>query len=355
MPRQRGCEECFRDLETMRRDAKAAGPKAVKWLKQAEKKGNEEMLHEFWMNWIKLVGPRSGKPRTGIFPVVQYIEFVEHRSGKRNEQVSRMLTKKEFIDTYEAKGMQRTWGESEWNRRLSDDSYTKGSDPECGLLTMAATVHVQAITFSEYAKGRRIDQKTKEKKASPGEAEQMIKDGFLEEGMVDLSSPGQTGTLSHEQLLGLSSARVTAQEEFWTDPQAAAVDKEEADDNAAAEGPASKKQRLGGGDGNLELDVIELKGKVDRLIKSTFLKVEASKKSSQEELDKSVTNRASYEDTYAQLQSRTNAIVWTLANSEEEFQALLKTSIENKEPLPVGEAMLTDLHTKAFFEATSHM
>jgi hypothetical protein len=44
-----------------------------------------------------------------------------------------------------------------------------------------------------------------------------------------------------------------------------------------------------------------------------------------------------------------------LAKSEEEFQALMKTSLENKEPLPVGEAMLTDLHTKAFFEATSHM
>ena len=148
---------------------------------------------------------------------------------------------------------------------------------------------------------------------------------------------------------------MTAQEEFWTDPQAAAVDKEEADGNAAAEGPASKKQRLAGGDGNLELDVIELKGKVDRLIKSTFAKVDASKKSSQEELDKSVTNKSSYEDTYAQLQSRTNAIVWVLAKSEEEFQALLKTSIVNKEPLPVGEGMLTDLHTKAFFEATSHM
>ena len=73
LPKQRGCESCYRDLETIRRDAKAAGPKAQKWLKQAEKKGNEEMLHEFWHNWAAVVGPRTGKPRTGIFPVTQYI------------------------------------------------------------------------------------------------------------------------------------------------------------------------------------------------------------------------------------------------------------------------------------------
>ena len=38
LPKQRGCESCYRDLETMRRDAKAAGAKAQKWMKQAEKK-----------------------------------------------------------------------------------------------------------------------------------------------------------------------------------------------------------------------------------------------------------------------------------------------------------------------------
>ena len=116
----------------------------MKWLKQAEKKGNEEQLHEFWNNWIKVVGPRQGKPRTGIFPVVQYIEFVEHRSGRRNEQVARQLTKKQFITCYVDKGMEASWGEKEWNRRLTDDNYVKDTDPECGLLTMAATVHVQA-------------------------------------------------------------------------------------------------------------------------------------------------------------------------------------------------------------------
>ena len=43
---------------------------------------------------------------------------------------------------------------------------------------MAATVHVQAMTFNEYAKARRIEQKSKEKKAAPGEAEQMVREGY---------------------------------------------------------------------------------------------------------------------------------------------------------------------------------
>ena len=355
MPRQRGCEDCFRDLETMRRDAKAAGAKAIKWLKQAEKKGNEEQLHEFWSNWIKVVGPRQGRPRTGVFPIVQYVEFVEHRSGRRNEQIARMLTKKQFIQCYVDKGMEPSWGEKEWNRRLTDDGYAKDTDPECGLLTMAATVHVQAITFSEYAKGRRIDQKSKEKKAAPGEAESMIGEGFLEENMADLSSPSKAKAVTNEQLLGLTGARATAQESFWQDPLEAALDKEEADASAAAAGPQKKKQRTttGGDNSSLELDIIEVKGKIDRLIKAAFVKVEASRKASLEELQKSTKNRASYEDTFKALQSRCDCIVWVLDNTEDEFQESLTQAIDAKQPLPVGETMLQDLHSKACFEATS--
>ena len=53
--------------------------------------------------------------------------------------MARHLTKKEFEDTYEAKGRARTWGENEWARRLNDDCYVKGVDPECRLMTMVAT------------------------------------------------------------------------------------------------------------------------------------------------------------------------------------------------------------------------
>ena len=89
--------------------------------------------------------------------------------------------------------MPRSWGESEWVRRLNDDAYTKGVDPECHVISMAATVHVQAITFNEYAKGRRIDQKSKEKKAAPGEAEQMMREGFFgrEHALYELSWEGR--------------------------------------------------------------------------------------------------------------------------------------------------------------------
>jgi hypothetical protein len=51
VPKQRGCEECMKDLTTMRRDAKAAGPKAAKHLAEAEKKGNEESLKELHTKW----------------------------------------------------------------------------------------------------------------------------------------------------------------------------------------------------------------------------------------------------------------------------------------------------------------
>ena len=266
-----------------------------------------------------------------------------------------MLTKKEFIDAYEAKGMPRSWGESEWARRLNDDAYTKGVDPECHLITMAATVHVQAITFNEYAKGRHINEKSKEKKAAPGEAKQMMREGFFDENMADMSSPGKATTLTHDQLLGLSSARETAQASFWADPLMAAAEKESASHEDAADGSSAKRQRTAGGDGHLDLDVIDVKENISRMIKAAFAKVNAAKKTAMEELQKSESNRVSYEDTYIQLLSRTNAMSWLLDKTEAEYVELLKKAGEDKHPLPVGEAMVGDLHTKAWFEATSHV
>ena len=46
---------------------------------------------------------------------------------------------------------------------------------------------------------------------------------------------------------------------------------------------------------------------------------------------------------------------WLLDNTEAEFVELLKKAGEEKHPLPVGEAMVEDPHTKAWFEATSHV
>ena len=96
--------------------------------------------------------------------MAEFIEFIEHRSGQRNEVAARMLTKKEFVTLYEAKGMTAAWGDTEWNRRCCDETYKKGVDPECGLMTMQATVYVQNINFEEYSKGRRIVKKSREKR-----------------------------------------------------------------------------------------------------------------------------------------------------------------------------------------------
>ena len=103
LAKQKGCEDCYRDLEAMRRDAAAAGPKGKKFLKDCEK--HEEDLYELWQNWRVLVGPRTGAPRCGIFKWMRYIEFFEHRNGQRNEAVMRYLTKKQFVTHFEMKGM----------------------------------------------------------------------------------------------------------------------------------------------------------------------------------------------------------------------------------------------------------
>ena len=356
VPRQRGCEECYRDLEAMRRDAKAAGSKSQKWLKQSEKKGNEEQLHEFWSNWIRLVGPRTGKPRTGIFPMIQYVEFLEHRAGSRNEKVSEQLTRKQFVDLYEAKGMARSWGESEWARRLSDDSYIKSTDPEFGLLTMAATTHVQEIALTEYCKGRRIDMKSKEKKQAPGEAEQMVKDGFLEEGVVDMTSPSKN---SKEKLLGLTSARETADESFWQNPVEVAADKEDREAGVQVDedgNPVKKRKAIAStpDESQLDLDVIELRGKLHKSYKQSFDKLEQCHKTAAEEMQKSESSRGNFEDALQQFKRRTDCMHWLLTMKEEDMKqqinALSSGEDAGKTPLPIAQAMLPDLHTKKWFE-----
>ena len=91
------------------------------------------------------------------------------------------------------------------------------------------------------------------------------------------------------------------------------------------------------------------------MIRSAFDKVTQAHKSALEELEKSFKNKPSYEDTYIQLESRTEAMGWVLEKREDEFQELLKAAGEAKKPLPIAESMVGDLHTQAWFEATPHM
>ena len=135
----------------------------------------------------------------------------------------------------------------------------------------------------------------------------------------------------------------------------AAAEKEAASQEDAADGSSAKRHGMAGGDGHVDLEVIDIKEKMSRLIKAAFAKVDAAKKTAMEELQKSESNRVTYGDTYIQLLVRKNARSWLLDKTEAEFVELLKKAGEEKHPLPVGEAMVRDLHTKAWFEATSHV
>ena len=75
LPKQKGCVECYRDLEAMRRDAEAEAPKAKRFLKDLEKPQNEDDFYEMWVHCRRIVGPRCGKSRVATFKWMKFIEF----------------------------------------------------------------------------------------------------------------------------------------------------------------------------------------------------------------------------------------------------------------------------------------
>ena len=112
------------------------------------------------------------------------------------------------------------WGEKEWQRRLADDSYVKSTDQETGLLCMAAMVHNQFIGFSEYSRGRRLEQ-GRDGKASKKEMDSFLQNGAMTEGAANM--------MTHDKLKGFASGnftgfgdvdadRTTAKPEFWENP-----------------------------------------------------------------------------------------------------------------------------------------
>ena len=96
MPKQKGCEECVRDLEAMRRDARQAGPKARQRLKKKVEAQPAELM-ELWKMWTSQVGSREkGRSRVGFFSWARYEESYANKTGTFDANEKLMKTRKEL-------------------------------------------------------------------------------------------------------------------------------------------------------------------------------------------------------------------------------------------------------------------
>ncbi len=135
LPKQKGCDDCFKDLAAMRRDAKMAGKEAVKFLANAEKDDDQfKKLHD---DWLAAVGPfTGGSVRVGIFAWMTYVVQYQAVQGSSSSQDKLMKTEKEFETFMMGKGMTREWSLKEFRRRRSEGpagGYKVDNDPDCGL------------------------------------------------------------------------------------------------------------------------------------------------------------------------------------------------------------------------------
>ena len=359
LPKQKGCNDCYRDLESMRRDASAAGPKAKQFLRDIEKATNEDDFYELWCQWKRVVGPRDGRPRCGIFKWMKYIEFYEHRAGQRREAVMRQLTKKQFITHFEQKGMSKEWSEKEWDRRLASDDYAKSTDPECGLLTMSAMVHHQFIGFEEFSKGRRLEQ-GQDMKATKDGMDKMLKQGALTEGAVDCQSADKMRALGQHGLnadvLGQAEAtRSTASMDFWADPEGHA-------DAAAGPPAATTPKPAGAADGQgispgkaLTADVFDKDIEPLEAKTSLIAKVNSTSSVLTKPLQKAVqvaavakANGGHYADAMKAFDIRIECVQKVLDDSEkgkEAFQTYKKNMLADKSSVfPLGRQAFEELH-----------
>ena len=152
-------------LESMRRDAKAAGAKSKQMLCQLEKAAKKDPedigLHELWQQWRQSVGPSTGQPRCGVFKWMQYEERWSARQGTRNELGRVLVTQKEFEDKMVAKGQTKEWARAEWQNRRASPEFKNGVCPDTNLPTVQMHEGPREIDFSEKAQEKSVARTTK--------------------------------------------------------------------------------------------------------------------------------------------------------------------------------------------------
>ena len=131
------CRPCNNDKEAAVRDAKAQ--KQTDALKIIMSGGKPSIGH--WIRtWRVKCGPSLGSGnKRGGFAFAKYSEERGQVLETTDRDQKLMKTKTEFIEYFKGKGMTPEWGEEEYKRRLVDDRYLKGLDPDCGLPTMQCT------------------------------------------------------------------------------------------------------------------------------------------------------------------------------------------------------------------------
>ena len=353
LPKQKGCSDCYRDLECLRRDAAAAGTKTKQILKDLEKPVKEDELYELWAAWRKVVGPRSGQPRCGLFKWLKYVEFFEHRAGQRKESVIRWLTRKQFCAHFVEKGMAQEWSDKEWERRLQCDDYAKSSDAECGLLTMSALVYHQMIGFEEFSKGRRLEQGL-DAKAGKDAVDTMLKEGALTEGSVNCVSADkmkdlQKNGLSADALGLVEKERQTAREEWWENPTGAS-------DNATGvsasvtprpkDNPEGSPSRLRTGDLEFDagIEVLEVKASLSSRVHTQSAVLVKPLEKAERVAMAAATSGAHYADALKAFNARIDCIKKVLHANRAEFKTYKATvlTVANS-TFPLGKQAFEEL------------
>ena len=173
------CIDCNPDLESMRRDAKASGPKAKAFLSAAEKQAKKEPeytgLKDIHTSWQAAAGPSTGSSRMGFFQWAKYEEAYIARQGTLAQLGKVQVTKKEFITAMEAKGRTWEWADAEWTRRTNNPEFKKGTCLDTALPTCQMYEGPREIDYTDKAKEGRVVQATKETKPDSEDVKEQVK------------------------------------------------------------------------------------------------------------------------------------------------------------------------------------
>ena len=151
--KQSCCVACFTDLQTMRRDAKAAGKQASAYLKSCEAKGKEEEMSHLYAQWRAAVGPCGSQVRVSLFDWGTYMVSFITEEGTLQQRQKLMKTQKEFTTIFEGKGMTPDWCKTEFKRRWAlPQQYACDLDPDCGLPRVSMVGDLAGTDYLQRAK-----------------------------------------------------------------------------------------------------------------------------------------------------------------------------------------------------------